>query len=93
MSNSSDLATGPLSFRCGSSAGTTPSIYICGVPDLNQPQYIQVTLTGQFTPVTGYFIGGRTMTLQETATVQTVTGDAATSSDSLAGTSVCAPLS
>ena len=84
MSNSSD---NPIPARPG-----LPSIYVCGVPNLTTPSYIQVTLTGQFTPVSSYFIGGRTITINETATVETTAGEAASNSGSLAGSSVCTPL-
>jgi Flp pilus assembly protein TadG len=96
MSNSSDH---PLS-----RSPSTPSIYVCGVPDFNSANstttppdpglsYIQVTLTSQFTPITSFLLGGRTITISESASVQTTEGDASTNTSSQAGASVCSPLS
>jgi hypothetical protein len=67
----------------------TPSIYVCGVPNLESPNYLQVTLRGQFTPVSSYFLGGKTIYTTESATVLTPLGEEAGST--ITGSSSCLP--
>lgn len=64
---------------CPASSGTctqrvqnaSGSIAIVGTPDLCTPLRITVTIQGSFTPASSLFIGGRTMTLGESATALT----------------------
>lgn len=68
-----------LSVSCPAASGTTSQqitstsggVSITGVPDLCAPLQVRVTITGSFTPVTGFLLGGRSLTLSMTVTVQT----------------------
>jgi hypothetical protein len=67
----------------------TPSIYVCGVPNLESPNYIQVTLRGQLTPVASYVVGGKTIYTTGSATVLTPLGEE--SGSTITGSSPCLP--
>lgn len=74
QSNDPGVACGPVSATqpCQTTAGTQPSsVTLCGAPTLAKPVELHIRLRLAFVPVTSYFIGGRTLNLQQEST-QTV---------------------